>query len=692
MVRCKIAIAALASLAGPTCPLALAADPPPSGAPAAATTTAGAPVAPEGRDDLGALDIEDLLRVKVISVSKRLESFAKSPAALSVIKGEAIRRSGATSLPDALRMAPGIQVMRVESSGWTVASRGLFTSILNANDVLALIDGRSIYSTSVNGRVIWSENDVLLEDVDRIEVVRGPGGSLWGANAVNGVINVVTKLAKETQGAYASAGGGTPVEQGFGAVRYGGAISEDAHYRVYAKYANRGSFETPDGRGAHDHWWMLQGGARVDWEPSDDDLVTVSGDAYASELAKVIRTVALAPPFSEVHLGTRDQAGGNVTARWTRDLGDDAEVVIQAWVNHTSHEDEPDPLLEYGETTFDLEAQHRLRLLDRHEFTWGGGYRLVRDIVNRRGAIFVRADPSGGVTHMGNVFAQDRIALVPDALFLTLGAKVEHNRFTGFEVQPTVRLAWTPVEGYTLWGAVSRAVVIPPRVSGVHGRLNVDAGPGTLVTLTGADQPRGQDLIAYEGGLRLHPLESVLLDVAGFVHRHDDLQTSAQAAPRPDPDFPGMTQVPIIDTFDARGETFGVEVEGRFDVTTWLRVAASYSFLRTDLRLRAGSAAIDGDDDERGSPRDQAQARVSLDLPGRVECDAWLRYVDRISAQDVPSYVELDVRIAWRPVESLELSVVGQNLLHESHLEGRALPGADKEVPRGVYGAVTIRF
>jgi len=642
--------------------------------------------------ELGALDIEALMSIKVVSVSKRPESFATTPAAIHVITSEDIRRSGATSLPDALRMAPGIQVMRTESSAWTVASRGLFTSIINANDVLALVDGRSLYSTSVNGRVVWSENDVLLEDVERIEVIRGPGGSLWGANAVNGVINVVTKRASETQGIYATAGGGTPVEQGFGAARYGGKISEDAHFRTYVKYQNRGSFETPEGQGAHDHWWMVQAGGRLDWTPTGEDLITLSGDAYASELASATRIIDVDPPFSETRVGERDQAGGNVMARWTRDLGDDSELTIQGWAGITDHRDDPAPLFAYREATFDLDAQHRLRLFERHELTYGLGWRLVRDIVDRRGLIFVSASPSGDAKQIASAFVQDKITIIEDSVFLTLGSKVEYNEFTGFEVQPAVRLAWHPAEGYTVWGAVSRGVVIPPRVSGVEGRLNVDAGPSTIVALQGADRPRGQDLLAYEVGVRLRPLEPLFVDVSGFIHRHDSRQTTVQGVPGPDPDFPGSTLVPLLDTFDYRGQSMGFEVSGRFDATDWWRFYASYSFLTTDLRIRAGSLALDGDEDEGNSPENQAQVRTSFDIPGDLELDLWLRYVDHLATPDVPSYVELDARIAWRPVERVELSVVGQNLLHESHLEGRSTGGIDKEVPRGVYGAITLRF
>jgi iron complex outermembrane receptor protein len=388
--------------------------------------------------------VEELMDVEVTSVSRRPEKLTEAASAIQVITGEDIRRSGANSIPEALRLAPNLQVAQVNSSQWAVSSRG-FNNVLS-NKLLVMIDGRTVYTPLYAG-VFWDVQDALLEDIDRIEVVSGPGGTLWGANAVNGVINIITKSAKDTQGFFMEAGAGTE-SNGFGSMRYGGQLSPGLYYRVYGKGFNRDELVVADGSDAGDGWDMGQGGFRLDWEPNQDDVLTLQSDFYDSK------------PNPEAASDPVVAMGGNILGRWTHKISDDSDFQVQFYYDRTRR-DFNDEFTENLDT-YDFDAQHRFQIGDRQEIIWGLGYRRMDDSVAN--LELLGFDPGNKTLSLYSAFIQDEITLIEDRLRLTLGSKFEHNEYTGFEVQPSGRLAWTPSTEHTVWAAVSRAVRTPSRI------------------------------------------------------------------------------------------------------------------------------------------------------------------------------------------------------------------------------------
>src|SRR5438093_3529420 len=420
--------------------------------------------------DLADMSLEDLTKIEVTSVSKHKEKLADAPAAIFVITQEDIRRSGVTTIADALRLAPGLEVARVASHDWAITSRGF--NELYANKLLVLIDGRSVYTPLFSG-VYWDVQDTLLEDIDRIEVIRGPGATLWGANAVNGVINITTKSAKETIGGLLSGGYGTE-EQGFGSARYGGKLGEDAYYRGYVKYFNRDSSALPSGAQANDAWEMYRGGFRTDWEPSAQNLFTLQGDAYAGTENQTVTLFTPAFPFTQPDASKMRVSGGNVIGRWTHTFTPDSDLKLQIYYDRT------DRAVDYFKemrNTADFDLQYRHPLWQRHDVTWGVGFRYA-DSDTSRSNFTLAFIPPERITRIFNTFIQDEITLVKERLRLTLGSKFERNDYTGFEIQPSGRLLWTPHERHSVWASVSRAVRTPSRAEVDSRIVNTNVPPG----------------------------------------------------------------------------------------------------------------------------------------------------------------------------------------------------------------------
>jgi len=401
--------------------------------------------------DLTELTLEQLMTVEITSASKKEEPLWDSAAAVFVITGEDIRRAGMKSIPEALRLAPGVQVAQFGANRWAISARGFNATF--SNKLLVLIDGRTVYTPLFAG-VFWDAQDTLLEDIERIEVIRGPGGTLWGANAVNGVINIITKQAKATQGGYVEVGGGTE-ERGFVGTRYGGRIGSDLFYRGYFKYANHDNLVTATGHEGIDDWRTYRGGFRLDWEPSTRDTVTVQGDLYKGDFGQTLPIPSLLPPFSATRESRDDFAGGNVLSRWRHRMADRRETSVQFYYDRT-HRDE----LLFHETrdTVDLEFQHRFPLGARHDLIWGVDTRVTIDALNKINSPTLVFEPRRRTDHLVSGFIQDQIALIHDRLMLTLGSKFEHNSFSGFEAQPNARLVYSPNAWNRVWTAVSRAV------------------------------------------------------------------------------------------------------------------------------------------------------------------------------------------------------------------------------------------
>ena len=411
---------------------------------------AGAQVAAGGGAgrDLAEISLDELVNLKVTSVSKKPENLSHAPAAITVITGEDIRRSGATTIAEALRLAPGLEVARQDSVSWAISSRG-FNDIF-ANKLLVLVDGRSVYTPLFSG-VYWDVQDTLLEDIDRIEVIRGPGAALWGANAVNGVINITTKTAKETQGGLVTGGGGTE-ERGFGSVRYGGKINDQSWYRVYAKYFNRDDSAMPAGGPAGDEWDGLRGGFRVDWEHSPPNLLTLQGDIYSGTEHQRYALATPTPPYSSLQPQKIQVAGGNLLGRWTHTFNEDADLRFQTYYDRTQRELE---IFKEDRDTFDLDLQLHHPFGERQDIVWGLGYRHT-DSYNLKSNFNLSFVPTDRKTEEYSALVQDEISLVRDRLRLTIGSKFEHNDYTGFEIQPSGRLLWTPHPRHSAWASISR--------------------------------------------------------------------------------------------------------------------------------------------------------------------------------------------------------------------------------------------
>ena len=645
--------------------------------------------------DLTELPIEDLMNIEITSVAKKQQKISDAAAAIFVITQEDIRRSGATSIPEALRMAPGVEVAHINANQWAITIRGFNSRF--ANKLLILIDGRSVYSPLFSG-VFWDVQDTLLEDIDRIEVIRGPGATLWGANAVNGVINIITKHAKDTQGGLMSAGTGTE-ERGFGEVRYGGKLGNDTQYRVFAKYFNRDSAARTSGYNAHDEWDMLRGGFRFDSKLSSQDSITLQGDVYKGRPEQTLTVASAEAPFAQTFNDDIHNQGGNLLGRWIHTFSQSSEMALQMYYDRT---DRKESINGEKRNTFDTDLQHRFDLGERQEVVWGLGYRFTRD--NIKNSFPVSFIPDQRTHYLFSGFAQDDIVLFKERLRLTLGSKFEYNDFTGFEIQPNVRLLWKPQPRHSLWGAVSRAVHTPSRAD-EDVRVNASvippftpSNPGPLpayVTLFGNPNLKSEELVAYELGYRFQATKRLSFDIASFYNVYDHLRSAEPGMPsvQTSPPPPHIL-FPIVVYNQLKGKTYGVEVAGDWRPLEWWRIQASYTYLQIKL---SGSESLDSTAhvDEGRSPRHQFHLQSSMDLRRDLECDLNFRFVDKLPDFNVKSYASLGVRLAWKPCPNLELAIVGQNLLSNHHAEfkGEAIMSSlPTEIERGVYGKITWRF
>jgi len=600
------------------------------------------------------LSLEELASMSITSVSRKPEKLTEAASAIQVVTNEDIRRSGATRLPEALRLATNLQVAQRDASQWAISARG-FNGTL-ANKMLVMIDGRTVYTPLFAG-VFWDIQEVLLEDIDQIEVVSGPGATLWGANAVNGIISITTRSAADTQGWFVQGGVGTELRHS-GALRYGGAISSNAHFRVYGQSSKRDGTLSTSGPAVTDNWHIGQGGLRADWQVTPDDQLTLQGDIYRS------RTSIPGPddPISR---------GGNVIGRWTRTFSPQSEISMQFYYDRV-HRRVPgsfDDTLD----TYDLDFQHRLPFGKRHNVVWGGGHRQVEDDFGSDTPIL---SPQRARLQTYSAFLQDTIALDPRNWHLTLGTKFEHNEYTGFEWQPSARVAWRPDAQRTIWAAVSRAVRTPSRVDR---DLMV---PGLFA---GGPNFDSEELIAYEAGGRMQVNERLTMSVAAYYHDYDGIRSSE---PR-DPPAPR----PLVLRNGHEGESYGIELTTGLQVTDAWRLSAGFSELRVDIRAKPGSLDASQGASEAADSKHHLRLRSSLDLPGPISWDATLRYVSRVTNpnQDTPGYTELDMRLAWSPAPGLELEAIGQNILHDRHAEfGQA--GGSQKIERNIQGRVSWRF
>jgi iron complex outermembrane receptor protein len=642
-------------------------------------------------EDLFKLSLEDLMNVEITSVSKQKQKVSQAPAAVAVISQDDIRRSGLNSISELLRLSPGLNVARLSGSITAISSRG-FNDVY-ANKLLVVMDGRTLYTPLFSG-VYWDAADYVLADLERIEVVRGPGATLWGANAVNGVINITSKSARDTQGWLVTGRAGN--EEYDSSARYGGKIDDKTFYRIYGKWRDVDNFQLANGDDSHDGWDSLRGGFRIDRYATDKDTLTFQGDVFTSRLGQDLSLPSFMPPtFRTARDSTASESGGNVLARWTHVISDVSDFSIQAFYDRFEIKD---PQLAYKQDTLDIDFQHRFSPFTHQEVIWGAGFRFLADDLGDSDVM--QFSPHNRDDYIANAFLQDDLTLIPDRVHLFLGTKVEMNSYSGLEVQPSVRVLYTPDEKNSFWLAVSRAVRTPSRFEEdgkitLNRAVDPNSGLGVTADTRGNTGLESEKLFAYEIGYRTQPSKALTVDIAAFANVYDDLRSFDPAGPSLEftPPVPHI-RIPVDVQNKLRGESYGVEIAANWNVTQDWRLSASYTYLTLQLHQSSSSTDIVNQDlIEGSSPRNQFQLHSYYNITKDLELNSSLYYVEHLRSGDVPSYVRLDAGVTWRPKDGLELSVGVQNALDDRHPEfGNSLNTASSEVPRSVYAQLLWRF
>ena len=600
---------------------------------------------------LKGLSLDQLMNVSITIVSRSPEQLFKTPASVYVISNDEIKNSGATNIVGALRLAPSVNVAQGNAGAWVVTTRG-FSNIF-ANKLLVMIDGRVVYTPLYAG-VIWDMQNVLLEDIEQIEIVSGPGASLWGSNAVNGVINIITKNSKDTQGLYVSAGGGTAL-QDFSAIRYGGKIGDNSYFRFYAQRYDYDNFTLTNGTANSDRWDYTQGGFRADFNPSGDNSFTLQGDLNG-ELARTLPT-------------NSNSDGQNLMGKWTHSFSDSSNLKVKVYFDRTWIHDIPSTLSDQL-TTYDLDFQHSFSLGKINNIVWGAGYRLMFDETPTT-TIYVGFIPLKLTMPLYSAFAQDEVNIINQKLNLTVGTKLEHNVFTGFEWQPSVRLTYTPSDQQTIWSAVSRAVRTPSRFD-VDYYIPKYIVPPPGLSIAGGPNFVSEKLIAYELGYRISPINQLSFSLSTFYNNYSDLY-SVEA-------LPGTNTYEIQN--GSEGKSWGAELFADFQITNMWKLRGGYTFFRINLKPKPGHTydpSVLADD-----PENMASLESSVNLLKDYQFDITAHYVSALPLNNAPSYVSLNARIARR-FGNLELSIVGQNLLKKYHIEY-----GNVQIPRSVYGKISF--
>ncbi len=637
------------------------------------------------------MDLVQLMEVTITSVSKKPQTVADTAAAIFVISQDDIRRSGVTSVPEALAMAPGIQVARISSSRWSISSRGFagFTS----NKLLVLIDGRSVYTPAYSG-TFWDMQNVMLEDIERIEVIRGPGGTIWGANAVNGVINIITRKAQDSQGSLLRAGVGNE-EKAMGAARYGAKLGESTYGRLYVTGNDRDSNVLADGgEDAFDGWQTLQSGFRTDGMLGIGTEWTVQGDVFKNTGDQIIYPFWLdGPPYLTANRTRLDSSGGNLLGHWQHRMSGKQQLSMQAYYDYATRSED----LNITFHTLDLELQYETPVGEYHQVTLGTGYRRI---IGDTEESFQSQAPDRRDS-LYNIFAQDAVQLLKDQLVLTLGAKWEHNAFTGSEWQPSAKLLFKPIERHSLWTSLARAVRTPSIMEN-SGRLLLASYPtptGTgTVAFTGSKDYHSESVLAYEAGYRWQQSASLSFDLAAFYNDYKGIYTITPQ--------PSLYGVDMIFVNNGQGEGYGLEMLADWRPSSWLRCALSYSYLKSTFDWENANIA---QNQLRGfveqlTPRHQLGLRTALDFSDHWQLNSWLRYVDSIESRgsldllqeegtEIDAYVLCDLNLVYRPSQDFEIMFAGQNLLNSDQLQYVAeIHTPSTAIERGLYIKITWRF
>ena len=627
------------------------------------------------------LSLEELMVIEISSAAKKPQRLTDAATAIYVLGQDEIRRSGATNVPELLRTVPGVQVSRIDGSRYAISIRGF--SSRYSGKLLVLQDGRTLYSPLLSG-TLWEAQDVMLEDVERIEIIRGPGGSLWGANAMNGVINIITKQAQDTQGTVAQVKAGS-LESG-ASVRHGGRLGESGHFRLYAKVDEHQDMETATGADAHDAWRQQRAGFRADFTPDARDTITLQGDVYDTKAQSTSLFTALVPPTTAYLPDTSNLSGANVLFRWVRDVDATQNWQFQAYFDRT----------EAAERAFDarvdptdLDWQHRFRLTPSQELTWGVGYRQVSDQI--KGSFTIGFPKSAVKSQIYSAFLQDEIQL-NDAWRLTLGSKLEHNDTTGLEPQPSARLLWNASPTDTLWTSLSRAVQTPTR-STLDSQVNYAVGPyppfpTAVLGIYGNPDLDSQEMLSREMGYRGQFGPQLTVDAAVFYNTYDKLVSN-------EPRVPAFVPYPLsVERFDngLKARVHGFEVSGNWQATPDWRLKAGYSRAKMSLTNKPGYTGLSAFGRIGSTPTNMAQLQSSHRLSHQIELDAFLTYSDALLNLEVERYTRLDLRLGWRPTADFELSLAGRNLLQRRHQEYASSDVTPSLTPRSVLVQARWKF
>lgn len=633
------------------------------------------------------LTLEQLANVEVTSVSKTPEEVRNTAAAIYVITQEDIWRSGATSIPEALRLAPGVEVARIDGDTWSIGIRGFGSRL--ARDVLVLIDGRTVYTTLLAG-TYWEVQNVMLDDVERIEVIRGPGGTIWGPNALNGVINIITKSAKDSHGALVDTQAGGALNTGFLNARYGGH-AKGFDYRVYGLGFDRGHQYHPDGKN-FDDWRAIQGGFRADWADNTHDSFTLQGDVYAEGYGEGVTATYYIPPYQKVLYGTAPLSGGNVLGRWQRVFGEGTDFQLQAFYDRTNRHE-----LNFADLrdTYDIDFLDRFRLPGREQISWGLGARFSRGTnpVIVPGLTF---EPNTRTDRLLTAFLQDEIKLVDQHLTLTLGTKFLETNFTGLRLQPSGRLLWTPTDKHTVWASFTHAIRTP---SDAEENFSLLGFTGQIVNglpffarFNPNPKFRSEELNGYEVGYRFLVRKSAYFDIASFYNRYSGLfsEDITGGVFREDSPPPAHLLLPAEFGNGLLGTTKGIEFAPEWRPVPYWRLRASYSYLQMDIQKSHNSLDIEPPSTVEGSsPKHEVSVLSGLDFAKVLSLDFTYRYVGALPALTVPAYSTADVRFDWQANQRFKFSVVGRNLLQPHHAEFGGDPGPLVGIKRGAYGQIT---
>jgi iron complex outermembrane recepter protein len=628
-------------------------------------------------EQLGKVDVSTpSMNLEVTSVSKQESTVGKSPAAIYVLTDEMIKRAGVNNIPDALRLVPGVQVAQCNANSWAITIRG--NNSRYNNRLLVLIDGRSVYQ-QVTGAVYWDQQDMLLEDIDRIEVIRGPGGTLWGDNAFSGVINIITKKAKDTQGALVTYGGGTE-DLALGGARYGGKIGENLNYRIYGKHREEAAGYLPTGPG-NDDWRQGRGGFRADWEPDKDksNTITVQGDYYTGDEGIFGDIAAMRPVYHRTIVEDEAVQGANVLARWSHVIDEESDWMFLTYWDRAQRDT---TIWNQDVSNFDAQFQHHFPLGRRQEIIWGAEYRMTHDEEQCDGFV-INFDPAEKTTSLFNMFVQDQLTVVEDRLYFIAGSKLERNPYTGFEYQPSGRVLYTPDNKHSYWAAISRAVALPNRYEyeGWYTTPAVRASRTMWVFPRRIGNPdlTSEKELCFEVGYRAQPVKEFSYDVTLFYNDLRNGRAGSSGTMFVDPY--GNIILPIQNHETSEGQTYGMEIFGERTMSERWRLSAGYTYLYYGYSINR-------------NPPNQFSCMSSWKLGKNWNFDLVGRYVDRLKKESVPAYLTMDAQLTWRPRKHLEFALIGRNLFDPYHYEfGKEdFPYFVTEVERSVFGKVTYQY